>query len=62
MNKKDISDIQKKVEDQVIFKIDTPLGLLEEILHCLNQIPNTKVKSFWFNNTYEICSEIKKHI
>lgn len=43
-------------------KFDTKDGLLEEILYCLNQVPNTKVKSNWFKNTYEICSEIQKHI
>lgn len=47
--------------EKVIFKIDTTEGLLEEILFILNQIPNTKIQSYWFKNTYELCSEISKH-
>jgi len=50
------------VEQEVIFKIDTTEGLLEEILFCLNQIPNKSVNSYWFRDTYELCTEISKHL
>lgn len=43
-------------------KIDTQEGLLEEILFILNQIPNMEIKSFWFKDTYELCSEIGRYI
>ena len=36
--------------------------LLKEILTALNSLPNKKVESVWFKNTYEICSEIIKFI
>lgn len=50
------------MEQEVKFKIDIAEGLLEEILFCLNQLPNQKVNSYWFKDTYELCSEIGKHI
>lgn len=49
-------------KEKVEFKIDTLEGLLEEILFCLNQLPNTKIKSYWFKDTYELCSEITKQL
>lgn len=36
--------------------------LLAEILYCLNQLPNQKVNSGYFKNTYDICTEINRHL
>lgn len=60
MNKKAVKELQAHIEQQR--KFDDKKALLEEIVYCLNQIPNIKVRSRWFKNTYEICSEINKYI
>jgi hypothetical protein len=60
MDKKAIKELQAYVE--IGKKFDNIEALLEEVLYCLNQLPNTKVKSNWFEDTYDICSEINKYI
>ena len=36
--------------------------LLKEILTALNSLPNKKVESVWFKNTYEIATEIGRFL
>lgn len=43
-------------------KFTTANRMLKEILECLNQLSNKKVKNVWFKDTYEICSEINKFL
>lgn len=43
-------------------KFTTANRMLKEILECLNQLSNKKVKNVWFKDTYEICEEIGKHL
>jgi len=43
-------------------KFDTSMDLIKAILIALNSVPNTKVDSQHFVNTYEMCSEISKFL
>lgn len=40
---------------------DTEL-LLKEVLKVINQLPNTKINSSYFDDTYQLASEIEKHL
>jgi len=43
-------------------KFDTSMDIIKAIREALNSMPNTKVDSEHFVNTYDMCSEIGKFL